>query len=528
MGLPPAPVSAHRQVLIAYDKIAAADRSDLWSTLRSREDVLVEAKAVDERVRAGERFPLAGLLVAVTEYIAGLPRPGGGEPAVRAVAIQRLIQAGAVVLGKTGPCAATRSHIHNSALAVALGLVDVAVATEAPGSGGVDSDVGGGVGSGVDTVWNGVVGIRPTRGLVPMTGMATAASAGHGVLVFARTVATAHRALVAMTGPDPSDPASRHWPDLVCLAAGERPRVAVADLSSFAKETGRVYQQAISDLLAAGALVETIDVRPVLAAQSGAPVEEAGQGGWPHAWDGYRALVLPAVPGTAGVRPRGHPDLTGLREAAAVTVPYDRAGAWESGLTVLAPPFDDQVALDLAASLAGEQVNEPYPSSGADLVVFGAHLRGQPLNTSWPNSAYVFVARWSRPSGIAWSRCPRFRRRRALSVCLPARHWPGSGGPSRPRDFAGSSPGCRRRWRRVRSNWRTAAQQWVSSAIQLGPPPPRTSRRLGIGVPTCATSPRSDPWFRFAEHLADHRAPAAASARLISRIRPGPRSAKPV
>jgi hypothetical protein len=96
----PVPVSAHRQVLAAYDKIAAVDRPELWTALRSREDVLVEAKTVDERVRAGERLPLAGLLVVVNDNV---ELAGAGKPEAGAVAVRRLVRAGALALGKTGP-----------------------------------------------------------------------------------------------------------------------------------------------------------------------------------------------------------------------------------------------------------------------------------------------------------------------------------------------------------------------------------------------------------------------------------------
>ncbi|MFD2396169.1 hypothetical protein ACFSVJ_03850 [Prauserella oleivorans] len=78
------PVSAYQRAIAAFESIARADRPQSWLTVRSREDVLVDAKAVDERVRAGERLPLAGTLVAIQEH---------------PVAAQRLVQSGAVILG---------------------------------------------------------------------------------------------------------------------------------------------------------------------------------------------------------------------------------------------------------------------------------------------------------------------------------------------------------------------------------------------------------------------------------------------
>jgi allophanate hydrolase len=50
------------------------------------------------------------------------------------------------------------------------------------------------------------------------------------------------------------------------------------------------------------------------------------------------------------------------------------------GVTVAVRAFDDQVAVDIAALLADEPAPALAPDAGLDLVVFGAHLRGQPLN----------------------------------------------------------------------------------------------------------------------------------------------------
>lgn len=375
----PVPVSAHRQVLAAYDKIAAVDRPELWTALRSREDVLVEAKTVDERVRAGERLPLAGLLVVVNDNV---ELAGAGKPEAGAVAVRRLVRAGALALGKTGPGPRGEITGWSSALAVALGLVDVVVGTEPVGAGEVA------------TAFHGIVGIRPTRGLVPTTGIS---GRGRGVTVFARGVVDGQRALRAMTGPDESDVDSRHWPDPVRLAAGERPRVAVADpagLSLPSKEARRAYTRTIEHLFAAGVVVETfatletIDITSFVEAASlahgGNPEQRAGQAHAVEALEGCCALVLPTAPARstrrAGRRHGSYTDFVAVLDMAAVAVPSPQADGGPFGVSVLTRAFDDQVALDLAALLTDEQLTEPYPVSNIDVVVFGAHLRGQPLN----------------------------------------------------------------------------------------------------------------------------------------------------
>ncbi|KAA9153784.1 hypothetical protein FPZ12_033600 [Amycolatopsis acidicola] len=314
--LPPAPVSAHRQVLAALDRLVELQRPELWRKLRSGEDVLVDAKAVDERVRAGEELPLAGMLVAAPPTVE-LPAPD-------AVAIGRLAAAGAVVLG-----AASADAL---AAVVALEIVDVAL-----GAGQVAA------------ASEGVVGLKPTRALVPRTGIAPA-----GVEVFARTVAEGQRALEFLTGPDESDPGSAPWPDGVRLAAGDAPRIAVPARVGFAN--------VVEDLLAAGAVVEPADFGPFLdaARESYDARAEAAR-----LLRGFDALLVPALAEYVGS--------FSTLDLAAVTVP--------PGVSVVARAFEDQVAIDIAAFLADEQIRRPCPATGIDLVVFGAHLRGQPLNT---------------------------------------------------------------------------------------------------------------------------------------------------
>ena len=53
--------------------------------------------------------------------------------------------------------------------------------------------------------------------------------------------------------------------------------------------------------------------------------------------------------------------------------------------------FDDQVAVDIAALLADEPTGPPLAEGGLDLVVFGAHLRGEPLNHQLTERGARFV-----------------------------------------------------------------------------------------------------------------------------------------
>ncbi|MFI6031131.1 allophanate hydrolase-related protein [Amycolatopsis magusensis] len=186
-----APPSAFQRVISAYERLAETDRAGDWETLRSEEDVLVEAKAIDERVRAGEDLPLAGQLLATGAgtAIAGLP-DGPGLAEVSAVAVQRLTQAGAVVLGRAGKASVPA--------VVGSKAVDLGLDTETPG-------------------WHTTFALRATSGLIPDT-----------PVVHARELTLARRALAAATEADA-------WPRAYRLGAGDHPRVAVPGSAALAR-----------------------------------------------------------------------------------------------------------------------------------------------------------------------------------------------------------------------------------------------------------------------------------------------------
>ena len=326
---PPAPASAHREVIAAYDRITDVDSPGLWTTLRSLEDVLVDAKAVDDQ----GGLPLTGVIAVAEDTVdlAGLPT-ATRCPDRSAAALRRLIEEGAVVIGKIPAEGDGATDV------VALGLVSMALATRPPDH-------------------PGVVGITPTAGLLP------AAGAGAGRLtVVARTLEDGRRALDVMT-----DPAA--WPDHVRLSAGERPRLAIPDghwMAALPAEQQATFRHAVGELLVAGVVVDTVDFTPFRDAAKPAGVAETVHTGLGSpladvALEGYAALMVP----------------TGL-DAGTATLGWPEVNA--AGVRILARPFDDQIPLDLAALLTGEQLRNPYPATGIPLVVFGAHLRGQPLN----------------------------------------------------------------------------------------------------------------------------------------------------
>ena len=292
-------MSAVARVTAAYASIDAVGRPEVWITLRPAAEALAEAAAIDAAVAAGEQLPLAGLAAAVKDNIdvAGLPTTAGAPsyeylPARDATSVARLRAAGAVVLGKTNldqfatglvgtrsPYGAVRnawdpSRISGgssagSAVAVALGLVDFALGTDTAGSGRVPAAL------------NGIVGVKPTRGVIPCTGVVPACRSLDCVTVFARSLPLARRAVAVMAGPDGADP-------LATLLGGRprggwRPRsadagidaghvrIAVplpAQLAGLADGWAEAFQAAVARLRAGGAEVAGVDIAPLLEAAS--------------------------------------------------------------------------------------------------------------------------------------------------------------------------------------------------------------------------------------------------------------------
>jgi allophanate hydrolase len=111
------------------------------------------------------------------------------------------------------------------------------------------------------------------------------------------------------------------------------------------------------------------------------------------ALEGFDALLVPTTtahptPAEVAADPAGVNARLGtwtngmnLLDLAGVAVPAADADGGCFGVTVVTRAFDDQVGLDLAARLAPPARPLPrWPGPGVALVVFGAHMRGEPLN----------------------------------------------------------------------------------------------------------------------------------------------------
>jgi allophanate hydrolase len=424
-------VTATEQVRGAYARIAEAERPEVWIALRPVADVLAEAAMLDALPTATRaELPAFGATLAVKDNVdvAGLPTTAACPayaytPSESAPAVQRLVDAGALVLGKTNldqfatgllgtrsPYGAVRDawrpeyvsggSSSGSGVAVALGLVDLAIATDTAGSGRVPAAFGG------------IVGIKATRGVVPVRGVVPAARELDCVSIFAPDLAAAERAIAIMAGPDAQDPLSRAFPDDAPLGAPPDPVVAAPDATQLGDLTDAAraaFAATVDRLRAAGAKVVGIDLEPFLEAarllDDGALVADryaaVGEFIDAHAGDvdptvgaiiraagditatqylhdverinqlkakalgalraaGANALLLPtttAQPTVAEIaadtreadRRLGiYTSFCNLFDMAAVTVPAGRADGGRFGVSVLATAFHDRVALDVA------------------------------------------------------------------------------------------------------------------------------------------------------------------------------------
>jgi allophanate hydrolase len=281
---------AVERVRAAYAAMDAVDRPEIWIFLRSLTEALADATAVDTAIENGADLPLAGLAVAVKNNIdvAGL-RTTAACPAYAqtpahedAPVVARLRAAGAVVIGATNldqfatglvgtrsPHGAVRDarrqdHISGgsssgSAVAVALGLVDIAVGTDTAGSGRVPAAL------------QGIVGIKPTSGVVPTDGVVPACRSYDCVSVFARDLDTADAAIGVMAAADvrskKARSTTRPFPPESQLAAPEAPVVAVPrDLPALSDSWRAAFDSACQRLVNHGVELRHIDFEPFLAA----------------------------------------------------------------------------------------------------------------------------------------------------------------------------------------------------------------------------------------------------------------------
>lgn len=282
-------LTAEAATQLYLDRIAAVDDAGplLNAVLAINAAAISDAKALDA---AGvSKGPLHGVPILLKDNIDTLDMPTtAGSMALKNNAtgrdsplVARLRAAGAIILGKTNlsewanfrsgsstsgwsgvggqtknphvldrnPCGSSSG----SGSAVAAGLAAAAIGTETDGSIICPSAVAG------------IVGIKPTVGLVPRTHIVPISSTQDTAGPMALTVADAATILTVIAGSDAGDPASAEadankadYTKALDANALQGKRIGVARyLAGYHKGTDAVFEKALEDLKAAGAeLVE--------------------------------------------------------------------------------------------------------------------------------------------------------------------------------------------------------------------------------------------------------------------------------
>ena len=236
------PSACIEQVL---SRIEAAGRPEVWISRVDAGSLLAQARALDSLLRQEgaavlERMPLFGVPFAIKDNIdaAGMATTAACPayayvPERSATVVERLLAAGALLVGKTNldqfatglvgtrsPYGAVRNAIDpayvsggsssGSAVAVSLDLVGFSLGTDTAGSGRVPAGL------------NGIVGLKPTRGLLSTRGVVPACRSLDCVSIFAHTVADAWQVAQCAAGFDADDSHSRTVPMLGVLRRGYR------------------------------------------------------------------------------------------------------------------------------------------------------------------------------------------------------------------------------------------------------------------------------------------------------------------
>jgi Asp-tRNA(Asn)/Glu-tRNA(Gln) amidotransferase A subunit family amidase len=253
-------------------------------------DCLEKTKAAEPRLKAFEYLPqntarrpgpLSGIPVAIKDIVAtsDMPTTNGSPiyrdhvPTADAWVVERLRNLGATIFGKTvstefawrhpGPTVNPWNSRHTpggsssgSAAAVAAGIVPLALGTQTLGS--VIRPA----------AFNGVVGLKPSFGAIPRTGVHPLSPSLDHVGCFARRVDDVALALSLLAASSDSDPHGRPIPGFHVdadqgLPPLDRPRLAIVRFEKWSEvepEAQQVFDAAVTKLRDAGALLEELEL----------------------------------------------------------------------------------------------------------------------------------------------------------------------------------------------------------------------------------------------------------------------------
>ncbi len=264
---------------------ALADYADPATFISTKPEAAALAEAAALEAAGPEGKPLYGKVFAVKDNIdaAGLETTAACpaftyRPKASSFVVAKLEAAGAIVIGKTNldqfatglvgvrspygvPRNALRADLipggssSGSAVSVAAGIVDFALGTDTAGSGRIPAGM------------NGIVGLKPTLGLLSATGVVPACRTLDTISIFARDVDTAVAATAAAAGYDDADAYSRALPLPTLGGLPKSFRVGVplpAQRKFFGDaQAEAAYAADIARLTALGASIVELDFEPL-------------------------------------------------------------------------------------------------------------------------------------------------------------------------------------------------------------------------------------------------------------------------
>ncbi len=271
---------------LVLSRIAAQRHRHIWISCLSRQQLQPYVEALAGK--SPDELPLYGIPFAIKDNIdlAGLPTTAACpdyayEPEQHAFVVQRLIEAGAIPIGKTNldqfatglvgtrsPYGACENSFDpdyiaggsssGSAVCVALGQVSFALGTDTAGSGRVPA------------AFNNLIGVKPSRGLLSTRGVVPACRSLDCVSVFALECSDARRVLQCCTEFDAQDAFARPEPVALPGFNPQRFRFGVprpGQLEFFGSAADEsLFDQALQRLQALGGEHVNIDFEPFLAA----------------------------------------------------------------------------------------------------------------------------------------------------------------------------------------------------------------------------------------------------------------------
>jgi allophanate hydrolase len=269
---------ADPQKLLGELRASQNTNDPAWISLADAALLRTQLEALKQK---STELPLYGIPFAVKDNIdvAGLQttaacREFAYAPKETAAAVQRLIDAGAIVIGKTNldqfatGLVGTRSPYgavpnvfdaryisggssSGSASVVARGIVPFALGTDTAGSGRVPAG------------FNNIVGLKPTRGALSARGVVPACRSLDCVSIFALTASDARTVYEHAVGFDAADAYSRAAGRTAALP--RRPRFGIPASPDWYgdAEMQREYEKTLANMLAFGAELIPLDFAPL-------------------------------------------------------------------------------------------------------------------------------------------------------------------------------------------------------------------------------------------------------------------------